>query len=206
MLEGITAGLIFSLTLFPGVVWLVKVGVAGSRAQVVAVGLGFAVSNLFWLCFAISGLMMMSKHLGFIRFGMHLFASFVLLYVALKFLRSKRVARIDDAPALDSKGALFTAAFRQSLAMPLRLPVAMAILLATGMFVNHVPDWETVPKAMLGACIGVTCWWGQMTFLSAFFAKRVAHPISVRSLNKIRPFCGALSLILAGVVLFLGIS
>lgn len=205
MLEGITAGFIFSLTLFPGTVWLTKVGLSGSKLQVCAVGSAFWLSHLFWLVVAVPGLMMMYANLHFIRFGMHLFAAFVLLYLSYKFARSKRVERIDDAPELSPPGALFVSAFNQSLAMPMRLPTAMAILLATGIYINHPPEWATVPSILAGAVIGLTWWWGQFTFLAVFFAKRVPHPVTIKSLNKIRPFCAALGLCLAGIVLFLGL-
>ena len=46
MIEGITAGLILSLALFPGTVWLAKVGVVGTKRQVFAVGLAFALSQM----------------------------------------------------------------------------------------------------------------------------------------------------------------
>ena len=87
----------------------------------------------------------------------------------------------------------------------MRLPAAMAILLATGVYINHPPVWSTVPSVLIGALIGLTWWWGQFTFLAAFFAKRVPHPVTIKSLNKIRPFCAALGLCLAAIVLFLGL-
>lgn len=205
MLEGITAGFVFSLTLFPGTVWLTKVGVRGTTAQIIAVGLAFWLSHFFWLMVAVPGLMMMCAHLPFIRFGMHLFAAFVLTYMALKFFRSKRVEQIDDAPPLSRPWKLFNILLNQSAAMPMRLPAAMAILLATGVYVNNPAHWETVPEVLLGALIGVTWWWGQFTFLSVFFAKRVPQPITIKSLNKIRPFCAVLCLCLAAMVLFLGL-
>ena len=197
MLEGITAGLILSLALFPGTVWLAKVGVVGTKRQVFAVGLAFALSQMVWLSVAIPGLMMMSKHLSFVRFGMHLFAVFVLGYMAIKFFRTRRVAVLDDAGELPSAVVLFRTAFNRSLAMPMRLPMAMAVLLATGVYVNHPPSWQVVPAVMLGALLGVGWWWGQFTFLSAFFAKRVPVGITIKSLNKIRPFCAVLFCLLS---------
>jgi len=197
MIEGITAGLILSLALFPGTVWLAKVGVVGTKRQVFAVGLAFALSQMVWLSVAIPGLMMMSKHLSFVRFGMHLFAVFVLGYMAIKFFRTRRVAVLDDAGELPSALVLFRTAFNRSLAMPMRLPMAMAVLLATGVYVNHPPSWQVVPAVMLGALLGVGWWWGQFTFLSAFFAKRVPVGITIKSLNKIRPFCAVLFCLLS---------
>ncbi|MDQ8194878.1 hypothetical protein QEH59_10605 [Coraliomargarita sp. SDUM461004] len=205
MLEGITAGFIFSLTLFPGTVWLAKVGVNGSYRQVIAVGLAFWLSHFGWLFVAVPGLMMMSAHLSFVRFGMHLFAAFVLVYMALKFIRSKRVVRIDDAQTLSKPWVLFRIALSQSLAMPMRLPAAMAILLATGVFVHSSPDWTTVQRVLLGALIGVSWWWGQFTFLALTFATRVPYPITIQSLNRMRPFCAVLCACLAVIVLFLAI-
>lgn len=87
----------------------------------------------------------------------------------------------------------------------MRLPAAMAILLATGVYINHPSEWATVPNILLGALIGVSWWWGQFTFLAAYFAKRVPYPITIKSLNKIRPFCAALCLCLSVMVLFLGL-
>ncbi|MFP4202890.1 MAG: hypothetical protein ACLFS4_00990, partial [Opitutales bacterium] len=66
MLEGIAAGVILSLTLFPGTVWLAKVGACGTRAQVLCVGLAFALSQLVWLAVAVPGLRMMLVHLRFL--------------------------------------------------------------------------------------------------------------------------------------------
>jgi threonine/homoserine/homoserine lactone efflux protein len=192
MLEGITAGFILSLVLFPGTVWLAKVGVCGTKRQVCAVGLALALSQMIWLLVAIPGLMMMSKHLSFLRMGMHLFAVFVLGYMAVKFFRTRRVEVLDDAGALPAPLVLFRNAFNRALAMPMRLPTAMAVLLATGVYVNHPPTWEVVPSVMLGGLIGVGWWWGQFTFVAAFFAKRVPERITMKSLNKIRPFCAVL--------------
>jgi threonine/homoserine/homoserine lactone efflux protein len=197
MIEGITAGIILSLALFPGTVWLAKVGVVGTKRQVFVVGLAFALSQMAWLSVAIPGLMMMSKHLSFVRFGMHLFAVFVLGYMAIKSFRTRRVAVLDDTGELPTARVLFRTSFNRSLAMPMRLPMAMAVLLATGVYVNHPPSWQVVPSVMLGALLGVGWWWGQFTFLSAFFAKRVPERITIKSLNKIRPFCTVLFCLLS---------
>lgn len=205
MLEGITAGFILSLTLFPGTVWLAKVGVSGRASQVIAAGLGFWLSQLIWLIIAIPGLMMMSRHLSFIGEGMHLFASFVMAYMGVKFLRTRKADDLGDAGALPPATTLFRNAFNRSLAMPLRLPAAMAILLSTGVYLNNPPTWQAVPLVLLGAVVGVSCWWGQFTFLSVFFAKRVPERITLRSLNKIRPFCAVLCFSLAVIVLLLGL-
>lgn len=205
MLEGITAGFILSLTLFPGSVWLAKVGVSGRASQVIAVGLGFWLSQLVWLCVAVPGLMMMSRHLTYIGAGMHIFASFVLAYMGFKFLRTRKADNLGDAGPLPSAPTLFRNALNRSLAMPLRLPAAMAILLSTGVYLNNDANWQAVPLVLLGALIGVSWWWGQFTFLSVFFAKRVPERITLKSLNKIRPFCAVLCFCLAVIVLFLGL-
>lgn len=205
MLEGITAGFILSLTLFPGMVWLAKVGVSGRVSQILAVGLGFALSQFIWLIVAVPGLMMMSRHLSFIGEAMHVFASFVMLYIGIKFLRTRKAERLDDAGDLPPARTLFRNALNRSLAMPLRLPAAMAILLSTGVYLNNPPTWPVVPYVLFGAFLGVSWWWGQFTFLSVFFAKRVSPRTTLKSLNKIRPFCGLLCLGLAGVVLLLGL-
>ncbi len=205
MLEGITAGFILSLTLFPGTVWVVKVAVSGRLAQVLAVGLGFWLSQLIWLLVAVPGLMLMRRNLGqlsFVQEAMHLFAAFVLGYMGVKFLRSRKADQLGDAGTLPPAARLFRNALNRSLAMPLRLPAAITILLATGVSINYEPSWSSVPMVLLGALIGVSWWWGQITFLAYFFARRVPEPITLKSLNKIRPFCGVLCFALAGIVLF----
>ena len=202
MLEGITAGFILSISLFPGVVWLAKVGMCGGPRQVCVVGAAFALSQFVWLLIAIPGLMLMMLQLHFIRSGMHLFAAFVLFYMAIKFFRSRRAARLDLAGDLPGLMTLFRATFNQSLAMPMRLPLAMAVLMATGVFVNHEPSWQMLPSLITGALIGVFWWWGQLTFLAVFFVKRVPLAITLRSLNKIRPFCAVLYICLTAIVLF----
>ena len=203
MLEGITAGFILSLALFPGTVWLAKIGAAGTVRQVCAVGLAFALSQLIWLSVSVPGLMMMSKHLSFLRLGMHVFAVFVLGYMAVKFFRTRRVEVLDDVGDLPAARVLFRTAFNRALAMPMRLPTAMAVLLATGVYVSHPPSWSLVPAVLLGGVIGVAWWWGQMTFLSVVFAKRVPSYYTLKSLNKIRPFCGVLFCLLGVIALLL---
>lgn len=205
MLEGITTGFIMSLTLFPGTVWLAKVGIAGGMRHAIAAGVALWFSQLLWLLFAIPGLMMMYKHLRVIHAGMHLFAAFVLVYMALKYFRTKRVKELDDIKDLPSALTLFRTTFNQSFSMPMRLPAAMAILLATGTYINNEPSWSTVPAISIGALIGVTWWWGQFTFLAMFFAKRVPYPITIKSLNKLRPFCAAICLCLAVISVLLGV-
>lgn len=197
-------GFILSLTLFPGTVWLIKVGIGGTKGQVLAVGFAFGLSQLLWLAISIAGLMMMMAHLSFIHRGMHWFAAFVLAYMAIKFFRTRPVLVLDDAGATPSPQQLFRHAFSRSLAMPMRLPSAMAVLMATGIYVNRPPSWETATAVFLGAVVGVAWWWGQFSLLSAFFAKRVPMPITLRSLNKIRPFGGLLYCFLAGIVLLFG--
>ena len=121
-----------------------------------------------------------------------MFAVFVLGYMAVKFFRTRRVEVLDDTGELPSATVLFRTAFNRALAMPMRLPIAMAVLLATGVYVRNPPTWQVVPFVMLGGLIGISWWWGQMTFLSMFFAKRVPDHYTLKSLNKIRPFCGVL--------------
>lgn len=202
MLEGLTAGFILSITLFPGAVWLAKVGVFGDAKQVCAVSGAFALSQFIWLLVAIPGLMLMMLQLHFIRTGMHLFAAFALFFMSIKFFRSRRADRLDDVRELPGLWVLFRTSFNQSLAIPMRLPVAMAILMATGVYVNHTPSWWLVPYVLAGALVGVAWWWGQLAFLAIFFAKRVPLHMTLRSLNKIRPFCGVLYLCLSVIVLF----
>ena len=204
MLEGITAGFLLSLTLFPGTVWLAKVGVVGTKRQVFAVGLAFCLSQSFWLLVAIPGLMMMCAHLAAIQLVMYLFAAFVLAYMGVKFFRAKRVESLSDVEALPSSWSLFCMAFNQAVAMPIRLPAAMAILLATGVFINRSPIWTEVPSIVTGALIGTSWWWGQFTLIFALFAKRVPEAITMKSLNTIRPFCAGLSVFLALTAVFLG--
>ncbi len=199
MLEGITAGFILSLVLFPGTAWLVKVGFVGAKKQVFAVALGFGMSQLFWLLVCIPGLLMMTKHLAALRPGMHLFATFVLFYMAFKTIRSRRVEALDNVGELPPLKTLFRDAFSRALAMPMRLPTAMAILLATGVFVNNPPAWEVVLPVTLGGIVGVSWWWGQLFLLTVLFVKRVPERITMKSLNKIRPFCAGL-LCLLGII------
>lgn len=200
MLEGITAGFILSLILYPGTVWLAKVGVCGRPGQIVAVGVAFWLSSLFWLFIAAPGLMMMYANLSFIRFGMHLFAAMVLFYIGLKYFRTRKVIRIDDIAALPPASRLFKDAFVQSIAMPMRLPAAMAVLLATGVYINHPPEASSLPAVLAGSVVGLTWWWGQFVFLALVFAKRVPQHVTIKSLNKIRPFCAVLCLCLSGIV------
>ncbi len=203
MLEGITTGFILSLALFPGTVWLVKVGVVGNSSQVFVVAFGFALSQLFWLLVSVSGLLMMTRHLALLRPMMHLFATFVLFYMAFKMIRSRRVEALDDTGKLPSLRLLFRNAFNRALAMPMRLPTAMAILLATGAYVNNPPDWNSAQSVALGGVVGISWWWGQFFLLAALFARRVPQRVTIKSINKIRPFCMILFMLLGVISLLI---
>ena len=204
MLEGITAGFIFSLTLFPGAVWLVKLGYGVSSRRVLAVGFALFLSQSVWVSFSVPSLRMIAAHLDLLREGVHLFAALVLAYMAWKFFRAERVESLQVRKPVVEPLELFRNTLNQSLAMPMRLPSVMAILLSTGVFVNHEPTWENVLQIMLGGLIGTLAWWGQFTFLSLAFVKRVPVHITLKSLNKIHPFCSGLCVCLAVIVLLLG--
>ena len=106
-LEGIAVGCILSLALFPGTVWVAKVGVCGSARQVIAVSTGFALSQLLWLCVALPGLRLMLENLYPIRSAMYLFASGSLVYVGYKFVRTPKARCLSDAGVLPSDRVLF---------------------------------------------------------------------------------------------------
>lgn len=203
MLEGITAGFIISVALLPGTVWLVNVSLSGTRRQTFATGLGFILSQFFWLLVAIPGLMMMCRYLAFLRAGMHFFAAFVLVYMAIRFARSRRVESLKKAEELPSVSILFRNAFNRAFAMPMRLPMIVAVLLTTGVYINHPPVWKTVPDIMLGGLIGLMWWWGQIALLATLFVRRVPESITLRSLNRIRPFCTTLFCFLGLIAILL---
>lgn len=202
-LEGIAAGCILSLTLFPGTVWVAKVGVSGSSRQVFTVAAAFALSQFIWLCVAVPGLRVMLKNLHPIRPVMYLFAAGSLTYIAYKFFKTPKAESLSDAGELPSSRVLFRNAFVRSLAMPMRLPLAMSLVLATMVFVNHPVENETVAWAIFGCAIGVLYWWGQLAVLAALFARRVPEAITLKSINKIRPFGAVLYALLALVSLLL---
>lgn len=198
MLQGITAGFILSLALFPGTVWLAKIGRSGTPMQVFIVALAFAISQFFWICISAPGLMMMTKHLSFLHAGMYWFAAFVLVYMGVKIFRSPKVTQLDHQTIIGETAMhLFRANITRAIAMPMRLPAAVAIIMATGVFVSREPTPNLVYSIIIGGVIGVTWWWGQFAFLSAFFAKKVPVRITLRSLNRIRTFCGLLFFLLA---------
>jgi threonine/homoserine/homoserine lactone efflux protein len=203
MLEGITSGFILSLTLFPGAVWLVKVARCGGAAAALATGAAFFLSQSLWLVLAAPGLMMMYAQLSFMRGGIHLFAAFVLAYAGIKLFRCPRAAGLDPEEQLPAARELFLNAFRRSMGMPMRLPLAVALLVATGAFVNHPPEMGSVPAIAAGSVVGAALWWGELLFLAVLFGRRVPVPISLKSLNKIRPFSGVLFLCLAGIAVLI---
>jgi len=197
MLEGLTSGFILSLTLFPGTVWVTRLGVVGRPIQVVAACLGFGLSQLLWLCVSVPGLMMMLVNLHFAVKGMYWFAALNLAYMSYKFFRTPKAEQLDDVPAAGSPWKVFRNSFVQALAMPMRLPIAMALILATGAFVNNPPIFESLPTVLLGAFLGTVWWWGQLGTLAVFFAKSVPVPVTLRSINKIRPLCVCIYAVLA---------
>jgi len=203
MLEGIAAGFILSLSLFPATVWVVKVGVTGRASQVFVVASGFVLSQFFWLSVSVFGLLMMTKHLAVLLPLMHFFATFVLCYMAFKTIRGRRLEVLDDIRVLPSLRILFRDAFNRALAIPMRLPTTMAILLATGVYANKAPELDVAYSALSGGLIGVLWWWGQIFLLTALFVRRVPKHITIKSLNKIRPFCTILFIILGVISLLM---
>ena len=202
MIEGIAAGLIYSLTLYPGMVWLTKVGLAGNRRQVAAVGLAFWLSHIVWLLISSCAVLLMIRNLSFLKMGIHIFAAFVLLYMARKFFLSRRVETLRDPHALPGSGKLFWSAFKQSFAMPLRLPAAVAITTATGVGGQELTV-HSLSLLFFGIFLGITWWWGKFTLIGIFFVRRVERPTTIRSLNRLRTFCAYLSVALAGVSLIM---
>ncbi|MEM8867156.1 MAG: hypothetical protein AAGC73_02705 [Verrucomicrobiota bacterium] len=202
MLQGITAGFILSLALFPGSLWLVKVAYNGKPSQCLTLGWAFALSQFLWLVVGVPGLMMMLKYLSFAHMAMHWIAAFVLGYMSYKFFRSKRAENLDELLELPGLWRLFYNAFSRSLAMPMRLPATVAVLLATGAYVSHPLNVTSVFSILIGCLIGILWWWGQLSLIGVFFVKRIPEAITLKSINKARPFCGVLFLCLALMVLF----
>ena len=87
----------------------------------------------------------------------------------------------------------------------MRLPLAISLALGTMVFVNHPVSHSTVVWALLGAVIGVFYWWGQLAFLAVLFAKRVPEAITLKSINKIRPFAAVLFFVMAVLALLLAL-
>ena len=203
MLEGLTAGFILSLSLFPGTVWVLKVGRTGDRLRVLAVASALFLSQIAWVVVGAPGLMMMLRYLRFLETPMYFFGAFILFYHGWKLFRTRRARALDDAGKLPAAGVLFHNALTRATAMPMRLPSTIAVLLATGLYVNNPVSGGTALFAVAGAVLGAGWWWGQVAVLTLLFANRVPERITLRSLNKIRPFCAALFLLLACICLVL---
>lgn len=205
MLEGLTSGFILSLSLFPGTVWVARLGVVGERRHVMAACLGFGLSQWIWLCVSVPGLMMMLVNLHFVVTGMYWFAALNLAYMSVKFFRTPRAQDLEDVPAPSSSWSIFQHAFVQSLAMPMRLPIAMALILSTGTFINNPPVLESLLGILLGCLLGTLAWWGQLGVLLALFAKSVPVPVTLKSINKIRPLCACIYMVLAFGAIYLSL-
>lgn len=202
MLEGMTAGFILSLSLFSGSVWLAKAGVVGRPRQVCTIGLAFVLSQALWFLMGASGLLLMMVQLPFIQKEMHWLAATALFFLSIQFFKAPRAECLDDVVELPDALTLFRDAFNRSMALPVSLPLGMAILMATGAYVNHEADWARLPYVLAGSVFGLIGWWGMLSFLAVFFVRRVPLPVTLRSLNKIPPFCGILYLCLAVIALF----
>ena len=96
-------------------------------------------------------------------------------------------------------------AFVQALAMPMRLPLAMALVLASGTFVNQPAEIGRLPEILIGSLLGTIWWWGQLGGLAVLFAKSVPVPVTLKSLNKIRPLCVCIYAVLALGALYMGL-
>ena len=89
---------------------------------------------------------------------MHAFAAFTLLYLSIKFFRTRPADLLEPEVVLSPTAVLFRNAFTQSFASPMRLLAAMAIVLATGVYTTRVLNREIVPSILFGSLIGVI-WW-----------------------------------------------
>lgn len=205
MIEGLTSAFILSLSLFPGTVWVVRLGVVGRPAQVIAACLGFGLSQFLWILVSVPGLMMMLKNLHFVVNGMYWFAALNLAYMSYKFARTKRAEQLEDVNTEIAAWQVFRNGFVQALAMPMRLPLAMALVLSTGTFMNNPPIVESIPGILIGAMLGTLWWWGQLGFLAVLFAKKVPVPVTLKSINKIRPLCVCIYAVLAVGAIYLSL-
>ena len=149
--------------------------------------------------------MLMRVNLPFAETGMYWFAALNLSYMGFKFFRTARAEQLADVPAPDAAWPVFRRAFIHALAMPLRLPLAMALVLASGTFVNHLPTIGHLPEILLGALLGTVWWWGQLGGLAVLFAKTVPVPVTLKSINKIRPLCVCIYTVLAFGALYLSL-
>lgn len=204
MLEGLTSGFILSIALFPGVIWVARLGMAGSPARTLAAAGGFALAQFLWIAFALPGLLLMLKNLHFMRGAMYVFAAVNLVYLAVKYFRIPRVVSLSGGELSIGAFEVFRGSLVRSLAMPMRLPAAMAVLLATGLFRNNPVAPSTLAPAMLGAAAGVLWWWGKIALLSVFFARKVPEAVTLKSLNKLRSFSGVVFAVLALSALLIG--
>ncbi|ADE55225.1 LysE family transporter [Coraliomargarita akajimensis] len=205
MLEGLTVGFILSVALFSGTVLVARLGMRNERKKVVAAALGFGLSQFIWLAIALPGLLLMLRNLHFIRAGMYVFAATNLAYLAYKYFRMQpaQTLSLDELPERSIE--VFHSCLVRSLAMPMRLPASMAVILATGLYSNNAVHPTTIPPALLGAALGILWWWGQLALLSICFVRKVPEEITLRSMNKIRPFCGVLFAVLAVAAAMIGL-
>ena len=73
---------------------------------------------------------------------------------------------------------------RSKLLFFVRLPIAMAVLLGRRVYAYHPPSWLVVPSCYAWCVARCRLVDGQFIFLSAYFAKRVAERMSIKSLKK----------------------
>ena len=197
---GLKAGFIIAITLLPAAIWIAKLGSNGYRGASFAAALACLLAQSFWFLISALGIFVILDQLPRAPVLLEVFSSLVLLFLAYRYFsapQAKSLAVEDPGKA----SGIFAQTFLRALAMPIRLPLTMAVMVAVGTHLRYPGELVGFPELVAGAIIGAAIWWLELAFLAAVIAPRVSQPVTLRSLNRLRPLSALLFLILACITL-----
>ncbi len=195
-LLGLKAGFIIAVTLLPGAIRIAKLGAHGQRAGVLVVSLALLLGQAFWFLVGGAGIFLMLESLPVAGTFLEGFSAFVLSFIAYRYLGAPRAQSLALEPT-GSLRSIFVLTLIRGIAMPIRLPLTIAVFVAVGTHLRYPGDFRLLPDLWAGAVVGAAFWWVQLALLAVVFAPRVPESITLRSLNRLRPFSAGIFFLLA---------
>lgn len=188
VIGGIWLSLLYSASVPPASVHVIRVTVERGAGKALLSALGMCIGQLphatvaALLAFSFPGLSRPADP------ALRMVAAVFLVWMAWRTLKAEPLQRLAFREKSAGMGG-FGDSFRRSLFMPHRLPFWICLLLSTGVHLRG-PGPGAVPPFVLGAVLGQFAWHLHFIVVAALFGRRVPEPVSLRSLNKLRPLAG----------------
>ncbi len=197
---GIILGLVFSTTIVSGAVWCVQITLRRGFLTGLSAGTGIAVAQSLWSSLAAVMVFWLYPFSDSMDWMFRFFAAGVLVYMSTTVFGAEKIKSLRYEGDLKGIGKIFRSTFGIALAMPMRLPGFLALLISMNFHVRQI-DYGNAVLIGVGVGLGSFAWWAYYVVLAALFGKRVPEPITVKSMNKLKVLAGSVLLALMFICL-----